>query len=118
MLLGCIQVLVDKMKQDNDWVAISTAYDPHLLLKIMEKFERKQLDKQCKMEVLIAEQQSTSQLRLDEQVSKTTYYNQYTTRVEVAFQAGVCYHSPDLLQDNTTQLKMGSHKSLLTTNKK
>jgi hypothetical protein len=55
--------------------------------------------------VLIAEQQSTSQLCQDNQVSKTAHYNQSTTRVEVACQAGVCYHSADLLQDKTT-LKM------------
>ena len=33
LLLGqCTQVLVDKMKQDTDWVNISESFDPNLLL--------------------------------------------------------------------------------------
>ncbi len=32
LLLGqCTQVLVDKMKQDTNWVSISDSFDPHLL---------------------------------------------------------------------------------------
>jgi hypothetical protein len=39
LLLGqCTQVLVDKMKQDTDWVSISDSFDPHLLFRIIEKF--------------------------------------------------------------------------------
>ena len=38
LLLGqCTQVLVHKMKQDNDWVRISTLFNPTLLLKLTEK---------------------------------------------------------------------------------
>ena len=51
-------------------------------------------------------------------MSNATYYDQFTTRVEVACQAGVCYHSPDFLQDKTTQLDIGNYKSLLLTKKK
>jgi F0F1-type ATP synthase assembly protein I len=46
LLLGqCTQVLVDKMKQDNNWVAISTLFNPSLLLKLIEKFVLKQSNK-------------------------------------------------------------------------
>ncbi len=39
LLLGqCIQVLVDKMKQDTDWVTISESFDPSLLFKLIKKF--------------------------------------------------------------------------------
>ena len=34
-----------------------------------------------------------------------TYYDWSTAREEVAYQAGVCYHSPDLLQDKTSERK-------------
>jgi hypothetical protein len=54
----CTQVLVDKMKQDTDWVTISESYDPSLLFKLIEKFVLKQSDNQYKMAVLIAEQLS------------------------------------------------------------
>ena len=37
LLLGqCTQVLIDKMKQDTDWVAIDTSYDPNLLSKLIK----------------------------------------------------------------------------------
>jgi len=38
--------------------------------------------------------------------------------VEVARQAGVCYYSPDLLEDKATQLKMGGYDTLSDTDKK
>ena len=37
LLLGqCTQVLVDKMKQDIDWVMISESFDPILLFKLIK----------------------------------------------------------------------------------
>jgi hypothetical protein len=36
----------------------------------------------------------------------------------VACQAGVCYYSPDLLEDKTTQLKLGSYDTLSGVDKK
>jgi hypothetical protein len=54
LLLGqCTQVLVDKMKQDTDWVTISESFDPNLLFKLIEKFVLKQSDNQYKTAVLI-----------------------------------------------------------------
>jgi hypothetical protein len=49
LLLGqCTQVLVDKMKQDTDWVSISDSFDLHLLFKLIKKFVLKQSDNQYK----------------------------------------------------------------------
>jgi len=74
LLLGqCTQVLVDKMKQDTNWVTINTSFDPILLFKLVKKFALKQTDKQCKTAVLRAEQQTTQQFRQKDQVSNTTY---------------------------------------------
>ncbi len=57
LLLGqCTQVLVDKMKQDADWMKISGSFDPTLLFKLIKKFVLKQSNNQYKMAVLIAEQ--------------------------------------------------------------
>ena len=33
----CMQVLLDKMKYDPDWAAVSTSYDPLLLISLIEK---------------------------------------------------------------------------------
>ncbi len=45
LLVGqCTQVLVDKMKQDADWVTISESFDPILLFKLIDKYILKQSD--------------------------------------------------------------------------
>jgi len=61
LLSQCTQVLVDKMKQDTDWVTISESFDPNRLFKLIEKFVLKQSDNQYKTAVLIAEQLSILQ---------------------------------------------------------
>jgi hypothetical protein len=118
LLLGqCTQVLVDKMKQDTDWMTISGLFNPISLFKLIKKFVLKQSDNHYKMVVLIAEQLSILLLRQDDQIGNATYYDWFTSRVEVACQAGVCYHSPDLLEDKATELKMGVYDTLSPTNK-
>ncbi len=119
LLFGqCTQVLVDKMKQDTDWVSIRDSFGPHLLLKLIEKFKLKQSDNQYKTAVLTAEQLSIFQFRQDGQLGNAGYYDCFTTRVEVVRQAGVCYYSPDLLDDKATQLKLGSYDTLSDADKK
>jgi hypothetical protein len=103
------------MKQDNDWVMI---INPSLLLKPIKKFVLKQSDNQYKTAILTAKQLSILQFRQEDQVSNATYYNWFTTRVEVACQAGVCYHTPDLLQDKLVHLKMGDYALLNDPDKK
>jgi len=113
LLLGqCTQVLVDKMKQDSEWVAISESFDPTLLFKLIEKFVLKQSDNQYATAVLISEQLSILSFRQDEHLGNAGYYDRFTTRVEVARQAGVCYYSPTLLEDKATQLKLGGYDTL------
>ncbi len=57
LLLGqCTQVLIEKMKQDVDWVRISDLFDRIALLKLIEKFVPKQSSNQYMTGVLIAEQ--------------------------------------------------------------
>ncbi len=118
LLRQCTQVLVDKMKQDVNWMKISGSFDPTLLFKLIEKFVLKQSNNQYKMAVWIAEQLSILSFCQDDQIGNATYYDWFTTRVEVACQAGVCYHSPHLLEDKAAQLKMGAFDTLLPTNKK
>ena len=90
------------MKQDTDWVTISESLDPNLLFKLTKKFVLKQSNNQYKTAVLIAEQLSILQFRQDDQLGNATYYDCFTTRVEVARQAGVFYYSTELLEDKST----------------
>jgi hypothetical protein len=119
LLLGqCTQVLVDKIKQDTTWVMVSESFDPILLFKLNEKYVLKQSDNQYKMAVLIAHQLSILSFCQDNQVPHATYYNQFTTRVEVAFQAGVCYYTPDLLDTKCVELSCTEYETLTPAKKK
>jgi hypothetical protein len=61
LLIGwCTQVLVDKMKQDVDWVMISESFEPILLFKLIEKFVLKQSNNQYRTAVLIAKLKKSS----------------------------------------------------------
>jgi hypothetical protein len=113
LLLGqCTQVLINKMKQDADWVAISKAFDPILLFKLIEKFVLKQSDNQYATAVLIVEQLLIFTFWQDDHLGNAAYYDRFTTRAEVARQAAVCYYSPALLEDKATQLKLGDYDKL------
>jgi hypothetical protein len=119
LLLGqCTQVLVDKMKQDIDWVTISESFDPSLLFKLIKKCVLKQSNNQYKTAVLIAEQLLILLFPQDNQVGSEVYYDRFPTRVEVACQAGVCYYSQELLEDKAAQTKTGNYDTLSDTDKK
>jgi hypothetical protein len=70
------------------------------------------LDNQYKTAVLIAKQLSFLQFFQDVQVSNSNYYDPFTTRVEVACQVGVCYHTPDLLAIKATELSLADFEML------
>jgi hypothetical protein len=106
------------MKQDADWMKISGLFNPTLLFELIKKFVLKQSNNQYKTAVLIAEQLSILLFCQDDQIGNATYYDWFTTRVEVACQAGVCYHSPDLLEDKAAKLKMAAYDTLLPAKKK
>ncbi len=53
MLSQCTTVLLDKMKQDADWQAVSDSYDPLKLLKLIKKFILKQSDNQYMIGIVI-----------------------------------------------------------------
>ena len=110
--------MVDMMKQDMDWVTISESFDPTLLLKLVEKFVLKQSNNQYKMAELIAKQLLILLFGQNDQLGNAAYFDHFTTRVEVARQAGVCYYSPNLLEDKAPQLKMGNYNTLSHPDKK
>jgi hypothetical protein len=70
------------------------------------------------MAELIAEQLSILSFRQDDQVPNATYYDRFTTRVEVVCQAGVCYYTPDLFKAKCTGLSYSDHETLSKDEKK
>jgi hypothetical protein len=91
---------------------VSDSFDPIALFKLIEKFVLKQLDNQFKTAVLVAKQLSILQFCLDNQGSNATYYDHFTTRVEVACQAGECYYTPDLLTIKAMELSLADFDML------
>jgi hypothetical protein len=106
LLLGqCTQVLVNKMKQDVDWVMISELFGPILLFKLIEKFILKQSNNQYRTVVLIAKQLSILSFSQDDHLGNAAYYDCFTTRVEVPSGRSVlllpCFNGR---QGHTTQI--------------
>jgi hypothetical protein len=107
LLIGqCTQVLINKMKQETEWVAISEAFDPILLFKLIEKFVLKQSNNQYATAVLIAEHLLILTFWQDDHLSNTAYYDHFTTRVEVACQDRSVLLLPCLIgrQGNPTEI--------------
>jgi hypothetical protein len=74
-------------------------FNPIAFFSLIEKFFLKQLGNQYKTAVLMIEQLSILSFRQDDQMGNATYYDCFTTTLEVACQAGVCYYMPNLLAD-------------------
>ncbi len=106
------------MKQDANWGTVSDSFDPIALFKLIEKFVLKQSDAQYKMAVLTAKQPSILQFCQDDQVSNAIYYDRFTTRVEVACQAGVCYYMLHLLAIKVMELSLADFDTLTKTEQK
>jgi hypothetical protein len=51
-------------------------------------------------------------------VPNATYYDQFTTRVEVAHQAGICYYNPDLLDTKCVELSCSEYETLMPAKQK
>jgi hypothetical protein len=112
LLLGqCTQVLVDKMKQDTTWLRVSELFDQILLFKLTKKI--------CLETVRQSIQKAVNLILLPRHlVSNATYYNQFTTRVEVACQAGICYYTPDLLDTKCVELSCTEYEALMQVKQK
>ncbi len=91
---------------------ISESFDPILLFKLIKKFVLKQSDNQYKTAILIAKQLSIFSFHQHDQVPNATYYDQFTTRMEVACQAGVCYYTLDLLDTKCVELSCAEYDTL------
>jgi hypothetical protein len=73
-LLGqCTTVLLNKMKQDADWQAVSDSYNPLRLLKLIEKIVLKQSDNQYKIGIVIELLKLLLEYRQDDGVTNASY---------------------------------------------
>ena len=69
----CTTVLLNKMKQDADWQAVSDSYNPLRLLKLIEKIVLKQSDNQYKIGIVIELLKLLLEYRQDDGVTNASY---------------------------------------------
>jgi hypothetical protein len=92
LVLGqCTTVLLNKMKQDADWQAVSDSYDPLKLLKLTEKFILEQSSNKYKIGIVIKQLKLLLVYRQDDGVTNSAYYDPFKTRVDVAEHIGVSF---------------------------
>jgi hypothetical protein len=97
LVLGqCTTVLLNKMKQDADWQAVSDSYGPLKLLKLIEKFILKQSDNQYKIGIVIEKLKLLLTYWQDDGVTNAVYYNWFKTRVDDAEHIGASFNNPVL----------------------
>jgi hypothetical protein len=100
---------------------VSELIDPILLFKLIEKFVLKQSDNQYKTTVFVAKQLSKLSILSfcqDDQVPNATYYDRFTSRMDVACQAGVCYYTLDLLDTKCGELLCSEYETLMPAKQK
>ena len=84
LIMGqCTQLLQDKMKQDVDWEAISTSYDPLLLYHLIEKMVLAQMEDQYPF-ATVYEQEMALYSFWQETLLNLQYYEHFNTKVDVA----------------------------------
>jgi hypothetical protein len=83
-------------QDEADWQAASDSYDTLKLLKLIEKFIRKQSDNQYKIGIIIEQLKLLLAYWQDDGVTNVVYYDQFKTRVDVAEHIGVFFDNPTL----------------------
>ena len=89
LILGqCTQLLQDKMKQDTDWTAVSTSYNPLRLIALIEKTVLAQTEDQYPFATVYDQELALYNFR-QESLSNPQWYERFNTKVDVANAIGV-----------------------------
>ena len=98
LILGqCTQLLQDKMKQDTDWAQVSTAYDPLLLCRLIEKTTLAQTEDQYPFATVFDQELSFYTYRQDT-LTNPQWYERFNTKVDVGEAIGVTRQHKVLLE--------------------
>jgi hypothetical protein len=84
----CMQVLLDKMKHDVDWIPASESYDPLTLLKLIEKTILAQTEDQYPY-ATVYEQECTLYSFNQNSLTNEQWYERFNTRIDVGSAIGV-----------------------------
>ena len=93
----CMQVLLDKMKHDIDWIPASTSYNPLTLFALIEKTILAQTEDQY-LYATVYEQESTLYSFSQNTLSNKQWYKRFNTRIDVGTAIGVTRQHTVLLE--------------------
>ena len=89
LILGqCTQLLQDKMKQDADWIAVITSYDPLTLYQMIKKTTLAQTEDQY-LFATVYKQEAGFYLFQQRSLSNTQWYEQFNTKIDIGAAIGV-----------------------------
>ena len=98
LVLGqCTQLLQDKMKQDTDWTAVSTSYDPLHLYRLIEKTVMAQTEDQYPFAMVYDQEIGLYSFR-QEAMTNAQWYEKFNTAVDVGEAIGVTRQHKALLE--------------------
>jgi hypothetical protein len=98
----CMQVLLDKMKHDIDWIPASTSYNPLTIFALIEKTILAQTGDQYPY-ATVYEQESTLYSFSQNTLSNEQWYERFNTRIEVGTAIGVTRQHTVLLEHVTQE---------------
>jgi hypothetical protein len=84
----CMQVLLDKMKHDADWISASESYDPLTLMKLIEKTILAQTEDKYPY-ATVYKQECTLYSFNQNTLSNEQWYERFNTRIDVETAIGV-----------------------------
>jgi hypothetical protein len=93
----CMQVLLDKMEHDTDWINASTSYNPLILFALIEKTILAQKEDQYPY-ATVYEQECTLYSFSQNSLSKEQWYERFNTRIDVGTAIGVTRQHTVLLE--------------------
>jgi hypothetical protein len=113
----CLQSVKDKIKEDADWVDISSKYDPIRLMGLIKKYVLKQTDSIYEYNAIIEETAAILNFRQND-LKLAEYNDKFASRVAIGKMAGEEFITPDLLESETDIMFHGMTYATLTTEQK
>jgi hypothetical protein len=103
----CMQVLLDKMKHDANWIPASESYDPLTLMKLIEKTILAQTEDQYPY-ATVYEQECTLYSFNQNTLSNEQWYERFNTRIDVGTAIGVMRQHQVLLEQVASKAGAGT----------
>jgi hypothetical protein len=99
LILGqCTQLLQDKMKQDTDWIAVSTSFDPQTLYRLIEKTTLAQTEDQYPFATVYEQETAFYLFQQNCSLTNPQWYERFNTKIDVGEAIGITRQHKALLE--------------------